>query len=72
MTNPQQTSLSRYGIVPSVSLGRILAVLALAGALTFLIAAQEGRPPASSDIQGGPPTVVEDWRGNSASIRKID
>jgi hypothetical protein len=72
MANPKQASLSRYGIVHSISLGHILAVLVLAGALTFLMAAQEGGPPGPSGIQGGPPKAIEDWRGNSASIRSID
>lgn len=70
MSNPQQTSLSRPPIAPALPFGRILVVLALAGALIYLVAAPESRPPDALGLQSGPPKTVEDWRGNSASIRR--
>jgi hypothetical protein len=69
MTNPQQTTLSRQGFVRSASLGQALAILALAAVLAILLVVPQDRSPASEGFRSAPPKMIEDWRGNSASIR---
>lgn len=69
MTNPHQSTLLLHGVVRSVPMGRVLALLAFGGILLIFISAPAGRTPDATALQSAPPQTIEDWRGNSASIR---
>ena len=69
MANPSHLTLFRHGVVRSTSLGQIVALLAIAAFIGFLVSAPAGRSPSDTTLQSAPHKLTEDWRGNSARIR---